>query len=113
MMTLEINNLTIQLEVAKSFWKRFLGLMGKKKLPEGQGLLLTDCNNIHMCFMRFSIDVIYIDKDFQIKKIVRSLKPWIGFSICLSADSTIELAAGEAKRLSLEVGQKFKIIDER
>ena len=113
MMTIEINNLTLQLEVAKNFWKRFLGLMGKKNLPEGQGLLLINCNNIHMCFMRFSIDVIYINKDFQIKKIVHSLKPWIGLSMCLSADSTIELAAGEAERLNLEVGQKFKIIDER
>ena len=68
MIELGINNSTIQLEVADNFVKRFLGLMGRKNLPQGQGLLITNCNSIHMCFMKFPIDVIYIDEDWKIKK---------------------------------------------
>ena len=102
---LKTKNSSIQVEVADNFLKRFLGLMFKSKLSEGKGLFLTHCNSIHMFFMRFPIDVIYIDKNFQIKKIVTNLKPWIGFSMCFEAYGTIELAANEAERLNLKVGQ--------
>ena len=56
-----------QLEIADTFLKRFLGLMGRKKIPEGQGLLILPCNSIHMMFMRFSIDAVYIDENFVVK----------------------------------------------
>ena len=85
--------------------------MGRSSLTEGRGLLITKCNSVHMCFMRFPIDVVYIDENLQIKKIVTNLKPWIGFSMCLDACSTIELAANETKNLNLEVGQKFTILE--
>lgn len=102
-------NATLKIEVADTFLKRFLGLMFRKKLNPGQGLLLTNCNSIHMFFMRFAIDVVYIDKNLCIKKIVTDLKPWIGFSLCFGASDTIELAANEAERLNLKVGQIFKV----
>jgi len=57
-----------QLEIADTFLKRFLGLMGRKKIPAGQGLLILPCNSIHMMFMRFSIDAVYVDKNFVMKK---------------------------------------------
>ena len=55
----------IQLEYADTFWRRFCGLMFRKQLPKGQGLLLAPCNGVHMCFMRFAIDAIFIDKDYR------------------------------------------------
>ena len=58
----------LKIKIANNFFKRFLGLMGKKKLPGGEGLLIAPCKSIHMCFMRFSIDAIFIDKNFVIKK---------------------------------------------
>ena len=95
-----------QLEIADTFLKRFLGLMGRKKIPAGQGLLILPCNSIHMMFMRFSIDAVYVDKNFVVKKIVRKLPAWLGMSICAGAHAVIELAAGEADRLKFRIGSK-------
>lgn len=94
------------LEIADTFLKRFLGLMGRKKIPAGQGLLILPCNSIHMLFMRFSIDAVYIDENYKVKKIVRNLTPFIGMSICSGARAVIELAAGEADRLNFKIGSK-------
>lgn len=95
-----------QLEIADTFLKRFLGLMGRKKIPVSQGLLILPCNSIHMLFMRFAIDAVYVDKNFVVKKIVRNLPAWYGMSICAGAHAVIELAAGEAARLNFKIGSK-------
>ena len=100
---------TFQLEMADTFMKRFLGLMGRKKIPNGRGLLIKPCNSIHMFFMRFSIDAVYIDENFIVKKIVRKLPAWTGFSICMGAHAVIEFAAGEADRLNFRVGSKILV----
>ena len=96
-----------QLEIADTFTKRFLGLMGRKKIPRGRGLLIEPCNSIHMFFMRFSIDAVYIDENYIVKKIVKNLLPWLGMSICAGAHAVIELAAGEADRLNFQIGSKI------
>ena len=104
----KINGNILTVEVADSFFNRLRGLMFRKHLEVGHGLLITSCNSIHMMFMRFAIDVVYLDKDYTIIKIVRNLRPWLGVSICLSASSALELNSGEAQRLNLQVGQKLK-----
>ena len=96
-----------QIEIADTFMKRFLGLMGRKKIPFGRGLLIEPCNSIHMFFMRFSIDAVYIDENFIVKKVVKNLPAWTGFSICMGAHAVIEFAAGEADRLNIRVGSKI------
>lgn len=103
-----INGATLEIEVAESFFSRLRGLMLRSRLEEGRGLLLAPCNSIHMMFMRFAIDVIYLDKDFCIKKIAQNVLPWIGMSFCFGAWAALEMASGEAERLKLSVGQKFK-----
>jgi len=102
-----INGATIEVEIAETFLSRLRGLMGRSRLPEGRGLLLAPCSSIHMLFMRFSIDVIYIDKEFCIKKIARNVPAWLGMSFCFGAWAALEMASGEADRLKLAVGQKF------
>ena len=84
-----------------------MGLMGRKKIPKGCGLLIMPCNSIHMLFMRFPIDAVYIDKNFSVKKIVRNLPAWRGMSICKDAHAVIEFAAGEADRLNFRLGSKL------
>ena len=64
---------------------------------------------LHMCFMRFAIDVVYLDKDYKILKIVKNLRPWIGLSICTKAWATLELNAGEADRCDFEIGETLVI----
>lgn len=103
-----INGATLEVEIAESFVSRLRGLMWRRQLPESRGLLLTPCNSVHMLFMRFAIDVIYLDADFCIKKIVRDLTPWLGMSICLGAWGALELPSGSAERLKLRIGQTFK-----
>ncbi|XOQ26203.1 MAG: DUF192 domain-containing protein [Mitsuokella multacida] len=95
----------IKIKVADSFLTRFVGLMLQKPLPPATGLLITPCNSIHMCFMRFAIDAVYLDKEGKILKIARNLRPWLSVSACWQAHSTLELTAGEADWLGLEVGQ--------
>jgi len=102
----------LKIKIADSFLTRFAGLMFQKKLTQGTGLLLVPCNSVHMCFMRFSIDVIYIDKDYKILKVVKNLKPWIGLSICTKAWGTLELAAGEAESYGFVVGKRLTLIRE-
>ena len=97
-------NTLLEVEIADTFFSRLRGLMGRKPLPPGYGLLLIPCNNIHMCFMRFAIDVIYLDKEYRVQKIVEAVPPWIGLSMCLGAYAALEMNAGEAERLGIKVG---------
>ena len=99
----------LEVKIADTFFTRLVGLMFQKKLPQGTGLLLIPCNSVHMCFMRFAIDVIYLDKEYNILKVVKNLKPWIGLSLFIPAWATLEMTAGEADRCGLKVGEKLKI----
>ena len=98
--------ISLSIELADSWWSRFKGLMLRKTLPEGQGLYLKKTNSIHMCFMRFPIDAIFFDETGKVVKIARGLSPWTGISISLKAKDCLEMKAGEAERLGLDVGMK-------
>ena len=102
-----INGVVLNVELADNFLKRLRGLMGRRHLEKNCGLLLAPCNSVHMLFMRFAIDVVYLDKDFCVKKIVRNLRPWLGISACFGAWGALELPAGESARLKIKIGQKF------
>ena len=99
----------LEVKIANTFLTRLAGLMFQKKLLQGTGLLLVPCNSVHMCFMRFAIDVIYLDKEYQILKVVKNLRPWTGLSMCGKAWATLEMTAGEAERCGLVVGKKLKV----
>ena len=74
METVTING--IEAEVAASFVRRAIGLIGRKALPPGKGLLILRCNAIHTCFMRFAIDATFLDRDGNVVKTVRDIPPW-------------------------------------
>lgn len=61
--------------VADSFWTRFRGLMLRRSLEPGEGLLLRRCASIHCFFMRFPIDVVYLDRELTVVG-VETVKPW-------------------------------------
>jgi uncharacterized protein len=98
-----------KVELANSFLSRGLGLMGRRSLPEGGGLILYPNNNIHMFFMRFPIDVIFADRNNQIVGIRHSFKPWRPFAAALHARYTIELPAGILHATLTEVGDLLKL----
>ena len=103
-----LENNTITVLIADTFLTRFAGLMLRKKLPPATGLYLAPCNSVHMCFMRFAIDVVYLDKEYNIIRIVKDLKPWFGLSMCPKAWAVLELTAGEAELCRLEVGKRLE-----
>jgi len=93
------------LMTADSFFKRLKGLMFTKELPEQDALHIIPCNEIHMFFMNYSIDVLYLDKDRKIVHMDEGMEPGeIGKKV-KNAVSVVELPNGRIKTKSLEIGQ--------
>jgi uncharacterized membrane protein (UPF0127 family) len=95
--------LVCRCRVATSFASRFRGLMGVAELPPGRGLLLPGTTSVHTHFMRFPIDVLFLDSERRIVSIVKALRPW-RLAAAKAADSVLELAAGECERFGLAEG---------
>jgi uncharacterized membrane protein (UPF0127 family) len=83
--------LACRCRVATSFVSRFRGLMGAAQLPSGSGLLLPGTSSVHTHFMRFPIDVVFLDSAYRIV-------------------SVVELAAGECERLELREGDVLRAV---
>jgi uncharacterized membrane protein (UPF0127 family) len=90
--------------LARRFLARLVGLLGQRALPPDQALLITPCNNVHTFFMRFAIDVVFIDPAGVVLAIVPHLAPW-RIAAARRAHACLELAAGGAGRFGLAVGQ--------
>ncbi|HYM49758.1 MAG TPA: DUF192 domain-containing protein [Candidatus Limnocylindrales bacterium] len=98
------------LEVATNFLTQGLGLMGRAGLPERGGLLIEHCNGIHMMFMRFPIDAVFLDRSGRVVKVFRRLRPWIGLvPFVFKADRVAELPAGAADRAGIRPGDELRI----
>ena len=89
-----------RLEIAGSLWGKFMGLMGRGALAPGSGLFLPDSNGIHMMFMRFSIDAVFVGKpspdgERLVLSVHRALRPWTGLvPLIRGAAGVLELPAG-------------------
>lgn len=95
--------------VADNFWTKFRGLMGVRQLPEGDGLLITKCDNVHTHFMRMSIDVFYVDAHNCIVDIDPAMKTWRIGRRRNTAAFVIETPRGTALRTQSTVGDQLKI----
>lgn len=92
----------LDVRLANDILARFCGLMFKGALRSHQGLLLTPCSSVHSAFMRYPIDVVYLDRDGMVTKCVRNLQPWRG-SFGRAAHA-LELAAGAIDALGIAQG---------
>lgn len=81
-------------EVADNFVTRTFGLIPKSSLNEGEGLIIKPCNSIHTFFMKFAIDVIFVNKKNEIVAFYENVKPWRILPIHFSSHYVIELPAG-------------------
>ncbi len=97
-------------KVADSFWSRFIGLIGRKELPKGSALLIIPCNSIHMFFMKFPIDLIFIDKNSIVVQTVQNIRPWSISKIVKSAHCTIELPVGTVLASKTKIGDKLDLL---
>ena len=100
--------ITDRIKVAAGFFSRLRGLLGRKGLDEGEGLLLSPCSSIHCIGMRFSIDAIFLDKQYQVVDIFPDMKPG-SMASRRQARYVLELKAGEAKRHKIEIGEQLYI----
>lgn len=91
---------------ADHFFSRLAGLLVSSPLQPGHGLLIVPCSAVHTAFMRFAIDVVFLDRVGHILEIVTHLKPWRA-AACPGAHQALELAAGEAQRLAFAVGMSL------
>lgn len=96
------------LERASSWRSKAIGLLGRKEYPVGNALLLEGCSSIHMFFMKFAIDVLFVDEQLKVLKVVEELRPW-STADGPGAHSTIELPAGTARRLGIRAEHRLEI----
>jgi len=99
-----------RLESARSTLDRMRGLLGRDMLHAGEGMWISRCACIHTWFMRFSIDVLFVDADFVVSKVVRDLSPW-RMAGALGARHTVELPAGTLENVSVVPGDTLRIED--
>jgi hypothetical protein len=97
--------------IAKTFFERLTGLMFRRSISPEEALIFYNVSSIHMFFMRFPIDVLYLSKEMKVIKIKHSLLPW-RMSGCFGAKITVELPAGKAKANLVKIGDTLEFISE-
>lgn len=98
-------------EVADTLWSRFMGLMFRRELLPGHGLAIRPCNSIHMFFMRFALDVVFVDADGRVVRVLDSIRPWRASSLVRGAKAAIELPAGTAARSVVVPGMVLRMVE--
>ena len=108
-------DLAARLEVASSLWAKFMGLMGRPTLAADEGLWLPDSNGIHMMFMRFPIDAVFVgrrdpDGACQVVSVHRGLRAWTGLvPLVRGAHGVLELPVGTIERTGTQVGDTLRL----
>jgi uncharacterized protein len=92
-----------------TFWRRLKGLMFRKSLPAGYAMHIMPCSSIHTFFMKFPLDVLYIDKNNQVVKVSLNIPPGKMEKVVRKAKSVIEMPAGSIDTESVEVGDQIQI----
>jgi uncharacterized membrane protein (UPF0127 family) len=87
---------------------RLKGLLGRRELPEDEGILIRPAASVHTAFMRFAIDVVFVDRDHRVVKIAASVPPW-RIAAARGARHALELAAGRATRVGIGVGDVLSL----
>jgi len=95
-------------EMADTSAKRRVGLLKHERLAPGEGLWIVPCESVHTFFMKFPIDLVYLDRKRKVRKVRRAVPAW-RLSLCLSAHSVLELPAGRAAETGTAVGDELVI----
>jgi uncharacterized membrane protein (UPF0127 family) len=93
-------------EVAGTSESRRRGLLGQSGLDPSAALIIAPCSAIHMFFMRFAIDAVFVDRAGRVRKIVHDLRPW-RIAMSLGAYAVIEMASGAVGRSDVEVEDRL------
>ncbi len=86
-------------KMADNAWDRLVGLMFSKEMNGFDGLIFIPGNSIHTCFMRYEIDVVFLNNDNKVVRVIEKMKPWRFTKFYLKATKALELPAGKLKNL--------------
>ncbi len=92
--------------IAKDPLTRMRGLLGRRKLADGEGILLRPASSVHTWFMLFPIDVVFLDGELSVLRVVPHVRPWRAVWR-RGAAAVLELAAGECAARGVEVGARL------
>jgi hypothetical protein len=84
------------------------GLLGRRYLPSGEGILLRPAGSIHTFFMRFPIDAVFLDRERRVLRVDESVRPWRA-ACARGAHAVLELRAGESARRGIAAGDVLEI----
>lgn len=98
------------IDSAESSAERRTGLLKHTKLEEGAGLWIVPCEAVHTFFMKFALDLIYIDRKKRVCGVRRAVGPW-RLSMCLPAHSVIELPTGTIDRTNTQKGDQLELVN--
>jgi uncharacterized protein len=93
---------------AESPLRRMRGLLGRRSLPADEGILLRPAGSVHTAFMRFPIDVVFVDGDGHVLRVAEAVPPWRTAG-ARGANAVVELAAGAAAAAGLRAGQTLAL----
>jgi uncharacterized membrane protein (UPF0127 family) len=101
---------------ASTFFAKAFGLMGRKRLPPGEALFFKGtrsmpCNSIQTTFMRFPLDVVFLDPEMKVKSILRDVKPWRITWPVTGAVTAIEMTSGSLSGKQIEIGDQLHVGD--
>ena len=100
--------LATRLEVADTGAKRNQGLLGRAGLADGEGLWIFPCQSVHTIGMQFSLDLVYLDSHHRVKKVAEAVPAW-RVSMCLTAQSVLELPAGTLEATQTRKGDMLQL----
>jgi len=97
------------IDLADTSASRNRGLLKHTGLEPGHGLWIVPCEGVHTFFMKFPLDLVYIDRARRVKKVVRAVPPW-RMSLCLTAHSVIELPVGVIDQTGTAKGDQLETV---
>lgn len=95
--------------VASNIFERMKGLMFSTELPDCDGFLISPCNSIHTFFMLYELDIVFLDKDFKVVRILRDLSPWRMTWIYFKARHVLEMKGGTLTK-NIKCGDSLEAI---
>jgi uncharacterized membrane protein (UPF0127 family) len=95
--------------VADTFLSRLRGLLGRRELPRAEGLLISPSSSVHTFFMRFPIDLVFLDKRLRVVGVSAHVRPW-KLAGRRGARTVLELSAGESEERAIRVGEQLSLL---
>jgi len=97
--------------IARTIFARIKGLLGRKVLLPNQAIILDPCNSVHTFFMRFPIDLLFVDKDYKIIQAIPGFHPNRVSSIYWKSSKVIELPAGKLNLTNTQIKDQLQFLD--